>query len=132
MAKYYRSEPWDYGAYETGRTRPPKKRGCLTPFLLMAVIALSGLVSALSFLNVRLFAQLETANARKDDTVSIIRDMEDQEMAAYTEGILEETEALSEAGAGQTILDLVPSETAVDTFTQSQGLSLQEIYARNI
>ena len=132
MANNYRSDPWDYGAYETGRTRPPKKRGCLTPFLLMAVIALSGLVSALSFLNVRLFAQLETANARKDDTVSIIRDMEDQEMAAYTEGILEETQALSEEAASHTILDLVPSETAVDTFTQEQGLSLQEIYARNI
>ena len=132
MAKYYRSDPWDYGAYETGRTRPPKKRGCLTPFLLMAVITLSGLVSALSFLNVRLFAQLESANARNEKTVSIIRDMEDQEMAAYTEEILEETEAFAEPAAGQTILDLVPSETAVDTFTQEQGLSLQEIYARNI
>ena len=132
MAKYYRSDPWDYGAYETGRTRPPKKRGCLTPFLLMAVIALSGLVSALSFLNVRLFAQLESANARNEKTVSIIRDMEDQEMAAYTESIQEETEAFAESAAGQTILDLVPSETSVDTFTQNQGLSLQEIYARNI
>ena len=50
MAKYYRSDPWDYGAYETGRTRPPKKKGCLTPFLLMAVIALSGLMFMAGFL----------------------------------------------------------------------------------
>ena len=132
MAKYYRSDPWDYGAYETGRTRPPKKKGCLTPFLLMAVIALSGLVSALSFLNVRLFTQLETANARKDDTVSIIRDMEDDESSMVAEAYLEETEAAAEAASSQTVLDLVPSETSVDTFTQDQGLSLQEIYARNI
>ena len=132
MAKYYRSEPWDYGAYETGRTRPPKKRGCLTPFLLMAVIALSGLVSALSFLNVRLFSQLKTANAMNDDTVSIIREIEENDQTGIMESDSEETAAAAEAYAGRTILDLVPSETSVDTFTQDQGLSLQEIYARNI
>ena len=132
MAKYYRSDPWDYGAYETGRTRPPKKKGCLTPFLLMAVIALSGLVSALSFLNVRLFSQLKTATALKDDTVSIIREMEENEQYSITEGYSEETEAMEEAAASQTMLDLVPSETAVDTITQDNGLSLQEIYAKNI
>ena len=132
MAKYYRSDPWDYGAYETGRTRPPKKRGCLTPFLLMAVIALSGLVSALSFLNVRLFAQLETANARTDDTVSIIREMEEVEQASQPETHPEETESMTTASGERAMLDLVPSETSVDTFTQDQGLSLQEIYDRNI
>ena len=132
MAKYYRSEPWDYGAYETGRTRPPKKKGCLTPFLLMAVIALSGLVSALSFLNVRLFSQLKTANALKDDTMSIIREMELSETDNITEGYPEETEAYAEAAAGHAMLDLVPSETSVDTYTQEQGLSLQEIYEKNI
>ena len=132
MAKYYRSDPWDYGAYETGRTRPPKKKGCLTPFLLMAVIALSGLVSALSFLNVRLFSQLKTANAQHDNTMSIIREMEENEASMASAYDPEETEAMAEAYAGQTMLDLVPSETAVDTFTQEQGLSLQEIYARNI
>ena len=132
MAKYYRSDPWDYGAYETGRTRPPKKKGCLTPFLLMAVIALSGLVSALSFLNVRLFTQLESANARKDDTVSIIREMDEMEAYALPENPAAETEAMMESVGSQTKLDLVPSETSVDTFTQNQGLSLQEIYAKNI
>ena len=132
MAKYYRSDPWDYGAYETGRTRPPKKKGCLTPFLLMAVIALSGLVSALSFLNVRLFSQLKTANVQNQNTMSIIREMEENEEAAIPEDYCAETEAMAKAAGSQTMLDLVPSETSADTFTQDQGLSLQEIYARNI
>ena len=90
MAKYYRSDPWDYGAYETGRTRPPKKKGCLTPLLLMAVIALSGLVSVLSFLNVRLFAQLNTAKAKHEDTVSIVREIEESKESAEPETIPEE------------------------------------------
>ena len=91
MAKYYRSDPWDYGAYETGRTRPPKKRGCLTPLLLMTVIALSGLVSVLSFLNVRLFAQLNTAKAKHEDTVSIVREIEESRESDTPETVPEET-----------------------------------------
>ena len=130
MAKYYRSDPWNYGAYETGRTRPPKKKGCLTPLLLMTVIALSGLVSLLSFLNVRLFAQLNTAKAKHEDTVSIVREIEQAESSAATEIQAEETYAA--AADAQAHLDLVPSETSVSTVTQENGLSLQEIYAKNI
>ena len=132
MAKYYRSDPWDYGAYETGRTRPPKKRGCLTPLLLMTVIALSGLVSVLSFLNVRLFAQLNTAKAKHEDTVSIVREIEESRESETPETVPEETALAAPAAEAQPHLDLVPSETSVSTFTQEQGLSLQEIYSRNI
>ena len=132
MAKYYRSEPWDYGAYETGRTRPPKKKGCLIPLLLMTVIALSGLVSVLSFLNVRLFAQLNTAKAKHEDTVSIVREIEQSEEAAAMESIPVETILAAPAQESQSILDLVPSETSIGTFTQENGLSLQDIYEKNI
>ena len=132
MAKYYRSDPWDYGAYETGRTRPPKKKGCLTPLLLMTVIALSGLVSVLSFLNVRLFAQLNTAKAKQEDTMSIVREIEESMESVAPETALEETCLAAPAAESQPHLDLVPSETSVSTFTQDNGLSLQEIYARNI
>ena len=130
MAKYYRSDPWDYGAYETGRTRPPKKKGCLTPLLLMTVIALSGLVSVLSFLNVRLFAQLNNAKAKHEDTVSIVREMAEE--TASIESMPEETILAAPAEEVQAHLDLVPSETSVSTVTQDNGLSLQEIYAKNI
>ena len=132
MAKYYRSDPWDYGAYETGRTRPPKKRGCLTPLLLMAVIALSGLVSVLSFLNVRLFTQLNTAKAKHEDTVSIVREIEESRESETPETVLVETAPASAVSETQPHLDLVPSETSVSNFTQEQGLSLQEIYSKNI
>ena len=133
MAKYYRSDPWDYGAYETGRTRPPKKRGCLTPMLLMAVIALSGLVSVLSFLNVRLFAQLNTAQAQHEDTMSIVREIELMEESTSTpEPPSEEADFPAPASGTPPHLDLVPSETSISTITQENGLSLQEIYEKNI
>ena len=132
MAKYYRSDPWDYGAYETGRTRPPKKKGCLTPLLLMTVIALSGLVSVLSFLNVRLFAQLNTAKAKQEDTMSIVREIEESMESVAPETAPEETCLPAPAAESQPHLDLVPSETSVSTFTQDNGLPLQEIYAKNI
>ena len=63
---YNEIDPWDRDVYETGRTRPPKDRNGLVAFLLVVIILLGGLVSALSILNVRLFAQLqfrETENA---------------------------------------------------------------------
>ena len=132
MAKYYRSDPWNYGAYETGRTRPPKKKGCLTPLLLMIVIALCGLVSVLSFLNVRLFAQLNTAKAKHEDTVSIVREIELADESTAAESQQTETAAVTGASEAQAHLDLVPSETSVSTVTQENGLSLQDIYAKNI
>ena len=63
---YNEIDPWDRDIYETGRTQPPKDRNGLVSFLLVVIIILGGLVSALSILNIRLFAQLqfrETENA---------------------------------------------------------------------
>ena len=130
MAKYYRSDPWNYGAYETGRTRPPKKKGCLTPLLLMTVIALSGLVSLLSFLNVRLFAQLKSLPEQPvQEPVSFV-----SEEAAPQLQDLEETTAPTEMPAvsdGDTIF-LNPSPEAAPNIPQQVGLSLQEIYEKSI
>ena len=94
------------------------------------VIALSGLVSVLSFLNVRLFAQLNNAKAKHEDTVSIVREMAEE--TASIESMPEETILAAPAEEVQAHLDLVPSETSVSTVTQDNGLSLQEIYAKNI
>ena len=56
---YNEIDPWDRDIYETGRTQPPKNRNGLVSFLLVVIILLGGMVSALSILNVRLFAQLQ-------------------------------------------------------------------------
>ena len=68
--KNYSRQPWEPGKYETGRTRPPKSHNGLIAILLVVVIFLSGLVSFLGVLNVKLFAQLK---ARNRFPLSVIR-----------------------------------------------------------
>ena len=45
--------------YQTGRTRPPKSYGGVIAFLLILVIFLSGIVTMLSMMNIRLFRMVE-------------------------------------------------------------------------
>ena len=56
------------GTYQTGRTEPPKRYGGLVAFLLVLVILLSGISTALSILNLKLYWQL---NERKADEVQV-------------------------------------------------------------
>ena len=51
-------DPWDRDFYGTGSTQPPKDRGGLVAFLLVAVILLGGTCSALGIINLRLLDQL--------------------------------------------------------------------------
>ena len=49
--RYNYDDPWNSGIYETGRTRPRKRRlGCLTSLLVLITIPV-GLISFLGFLN---------------------------------------------------------------------------------
>ena len=66
------NEPWDPSIYGTGRTRPPKNHGGIIAVLLVVVIFLSGLVSVLGILNVKLFAQLKEQSKKPDDALSFV------------------------------------------------------------
>ncbi len=50
--------------YQTGRTQPPKSRQGLIALLLIVVILLTGAVSILSLMNIRLFQMLEKQNSQ--------------------------------------------------------------------
>ena len=52
---YDSQDSWEYG---TGSTQPPKSRGGLVAALLIAVIFLTGIVTVLGILNIRLVKQL--------------------------------------------------------------------------
>ena len=58
MSRYEEPIPWDDGEYGTGRTQPPKSHSGLIAVLLIAVIILTGTISLLGFLNIRMFQQL--------------------------------------------------------------------------
>ena len=48
--------PREYNTYQTGSTTPPKAHRGLVAILLVLVVFLSGMVSILSFLNIRMFS----------------------------------------------------------------------------
>ena len=112
---------WDDGVYGTGCTQPPKSHRTVIALLLVAVIFLGGIATAMSVLNVKLFQELH----RKEDALTIAYAV--QQTTEATEA-LEDTPPAPQEGA---TLDLHAAPGQENTET-SGGLSLQEIYARNI
>ncbi|MBE6979685.1 MAG: PDZ domain-containing protein [Ruminococcaceae bacterium] len=131
--KNYQPDPWESGIYETGRTRPPKSHTGLIALLLVVVIFLSGLVSFMGLLNVRLFAQLNAQPEEKESSVSFVSETEEApdilEIQDPSAAALEPTAAPSaDPGAFQ----LNPSPESVPNVPQNVGLSLQDIYDKTI
>ena len=122
------NEPWDPSIYGTGRTQPPKNHGGTIAVLLVVVIFLSGLVTVLGILNVKLFAQLKEQDRKPNDSLSVVAQagenlLETASIPAETEAALEEHHARFE---------LSPAPDALPNIPQEGGLSLQQIYADNI
>ena len=58
----HNTDPWDEEVFGTGKTEPPKNHSGIIALLLILVIFLSGIVSLLSFMNIKLFHQLSQQN----------------------------------------------------------------------
>ena len=86
-------DPWDVGVYRNGSTKPPKNRGGIIAVLLIAVIMLCGIVTVLSFLNIRLFKQM--GKNTNDGTLPIVFSEPDQTTPELT-GNTVPMEAVSE------------------------------------
>ena len=129
----YQPEPWESGKYETGRTSPPKSHNGLIAILLVVVIFLSGLVSFLGLLNVKLFAQLKAQPEKAEEPVNFISEAESSETVAALLDPTAPMAAVSEAPEpGSDTILLNPSPDSVPNIPQSTGLSLQEIYEKSI
>lgn len=122
------NEPWDSSIYGTGRTRPPKNHGSTIAFLLIVVIFLSGLVSVLGILNVKLFAQLKEQDKKTENSISLVA--QSGENLLETASATAETEALQDANASR--FELSPTPDSLPNIPQEGGLSLQQIYDENI
>ena len=118
---------WDDSIYGTGPTQPPKSRGGAVALLLILVIFLCGIVTVLGVLNVRLFQQLKDRerNELSISFTTVPTDPRESEMPAVSEPVFP-----AEAAAAPLQLQQTPA--AVENFPQREGLSLQEIYSRNI
>lgn len=119
---------WDDSVYGTGRTEPPKRRGGLWALMLIIIIFLCGIITVLGILNVRLFQQLHSQE--KADLAIVFSDVEETQ-PVQTLPEVEETQPAAAQNRAAT-LDLHNTPASVDNVPTEGGLSLQEIYARNI
>ena len=133
--KNNRRDPWEPGMYETGRTRPPKSHGGLIAILLVVVIFLCGLVSALGVVNIKLFAQLNELSQPEEDPLSFINEVNGnapEQTDAPTEAPEKTMPTLPGQISEEGSFVLNPSPDSVPNVVQEGGLSLQEIYDKNI
>ena len=70
--KQNQRDAWDYSAYGTGSTEPPRNNGSLVTLLLILVICLAGAVSALGLQNIQLFQQLNRQNQAETTPLTIL------------------------------------------------------------
>ena len=120
-------DPWDTGgAYGTGRTEPPKDRRGLVTLLLILIIFLGGIITVLGLLNVQMFRQLKD-QPEEENTLSISFSSQESEPSRA----LAEPEVPAPTCLRDTI-DLNTSPQSVANIPTQGGLSLQEIYAKNI
>ena len=81
----------DTGTYQTGRTQPKKGYGGLIAFLIGLVILLSGISTALSIMNLKLYWQLNTK-----ETTPQVAFSRAEEIPAPSEAVHEEVQGLQE------------------------------------
>ena len=119
-------EPWEENSYTTGRTKPPKSHSGLIAALLAVIIVLGGLVSALGLVNIKLFRQVSNVPTNNDENIGFIQDAtEDPTVASVPE-------AAAVPNAGDISVQLNQAPEAIENIPQAGGLSLQEIYSKNI
>nr|MBQ8244423.1 trypsin-like peptidase domain-containing protein [Oscillospiraceae bacterium] len=118
---------WDDSIYGTGPTQPPKSRGGIVALMLILIIFLCGIITVLGVLNVRMFQQL------KD------RERNELSISFTTEPVQQETESMAAsepvhppADAQMATMQLQQTPAGAENIPQPEGLSLQEIYSRNI
>lgn len=112
--------------YQTGSTQPPKSRRGLLAVLLVAVIFLGGIASVLGLLNIKLF--WENLSLQEEETpVSFSKNDADQSEDPSNAGTTD-----SSATNNGVSIELSQTPEAVANVPQSGGLSLQEIYEKNI
>lgn len=116
---YDPQDSWEYG---TGRTEPPKSRGGIVAVLLILVIFLTGIVTVLSILNIRLVKQLGLPRNNRELAISFTNE----------EAQPQETQAQTPEPAQDDFNMDLQSTPALQSELPQGALSLQQIYQQNI
>ena len=121
---------WDDSVYGTGPTEPPKSRGALLALLLILIIFLCGIVTMLSLLNIRLFRELKTDRQEHQELAISFTTEPTEEMTEQT--VPTQAPSSMAASAPNATMDLQAAPKGIDNIPQGGGISLQDIYTRNI
>ena len=121
---------WDDSVYGTGPTEPPKSRGALLALLLILIIFLCGIVTMLSLMNIRLFQELKTDKQEHQELAISFTTEPTEEMAEQT--VPTQAPSSMAASAPNATMDLQAAPKGIDNIPQGGGISLQDIYTRNI
>ena len=119
---------WDDSAYGTGRTDPPKSRGGLIALLLILLIFLCGIITVLGILNIKLTHKLQ-ATQDNDLSISFTVGQTEPEPVQTLSTVPQETLGGESQAAS---FDLQQSPVGIENYPPEGGLSLQEIYEKNI
>ncbi len=132
MEKYQSNyEEWDDQYYGTGPTEPPKSRGGLLAGLLILIIFLSGIITVLGILNIRLFQELQVQEQGEELSISFHTEAtEPDAVLENTPMVLAETQPQAEGPFAS--MDLHQSPQGVENMPVEGGVSLQDIYTQNI
>ena len=129
--KYAREEePREENSWQTGSTNPPKSRGGLVAVLLVLVIFLSGIVTVLGILNVKLFQQLKQQESHEDLAISYNLEELPPETTEPAQTLPPETRPAHQEE--QVSMELDPSPSSASNVPAEGGLPLQEIYLQSI
>ena len=131
MSERYHNYPdWDDSVYGNGPTEPPKNRGALVALMLILIIFLCGIVTMLSLLNIRLFQELKTDKQEHQELAISFTTEPTEKVMEQT--VTTESPAPAAVSAPSATMNLQAAPKGIDNIPQSGGLSLQEIYTRNI
>ena len=126
--RYNNTDPWDPDYYETGSTKPPKSYGALVAVLLMGVIVLCGLSSTLGLLSAgRESGEKESPESHDPLTFRTEESNQDEPQISATRAPNDSLSLVPEAS-----LQIAESPLSVDNIPQEGGMSLQDIYEKNI
>ncbi len=132
MKDYFDNEneyDWDDRYYGTGNTEPPKERHGLMALMLILVIFLFGIITVLGILNIRLFQELKL---KKQETELSISFTTEATVPPETEDFYQAEAAAEVSDVQQSSLQLQQTPQSRENVPVEGGLSLQEIYIRNI
>lgn len=93
--KNNRIDPWDEGVYGTGKTEPPKSNSGIVALLMIIIIFLSGIISGLSFMNIRLFHQLQEVQHQADFVPMVFSEVESDSEENLIREDYDDTESVS-------------------------------------